>query len=1034
VETEKLTDDLPGVVRAVCKHLVTLFAVASLFLAIGTACPEAYGIVSDWSIHDAYHSHWTAPDGAPSITSIAQGTDGYLWLGTSHGLFFFDGISFKAYQVNHGSEVLSRAISVVAALPGGGLWIGYEQGGASFLLNDELVTYSEADGLAPGTVRAFAKDRKGSIWAATQYGLVRLRGSHWQNVGAHWAYPSEYPDNVFVDSRGTVWTSTRDGLSFLREGEEQSHLVARERLQNVDFSESPDGTLWLASTVGSVRAITTHDGSYTSTGLSLPFRSEGIHIDHDGALWITTVDRGVFRIADPEVKGYSAQSAKAAEQFAARDGLTSNFSFDVVQGREGEIWVVTAKGLDQFRKVPFSPITLLPRSTYVSIAANSAGDLMIASNHFSQVHGGVAIPVRDAPRDVECVYRDPSGHLWVGNSAHLYRLSGSKYIQYASPEGLDNNPHDIQAMTMDEYGSLWVSYLHDGVFRLKGTTWERSGRLVALPRDPAISMLADSQQRLWFGYIDNQIFLLQGATLVRLGTAQGLSLGVVTSFLEVRKRIWVGGANGLQFEDAGIFRTLRLAGEDELRGVSGIAASPNGDFWLNTALGVIRIPAYEVAQALADPSYRVHADHFTYLDGLTGDPEQLHHLPTVVNAQNGRLYFALQGSVTWLNPSELKRNLLPPPVWIQTATADGKVHLHPSMITLPQNTQSLVIDYAAPSLLIPQRVRFRYRLDGIDRGWQEAGTRREAIYSRLPPGHYRFHVIASNNDDVWNETGASLGFNIPPTFVQSILFRILCGIIFAVFLWLLYWVRLHQMTRKLRDHLYARVSERERIARDLHDTFLQGVQGLLLSFHTATKHLDGNERSRELLDEAFRKSDQVMLEGRGLILNLRGEGTETDDLSRSLSVIGNELSKVHTTSFSLVVTGHICDLHPIVRDELYRIAREAITNAFHHAAAAKIEVEMIYGEQQFVLRVRDNGVGIDPKILRAGFREKHWGLPGMRERAKTIGAELDLWSQHKAGTEWELRMPMNVARPPPPKSSRSKLFSTFLNDRGDHHD
>ncbi|WP_263381216.1 sensor histidine kinase [Granulicella arctica] len=1005
----------PGSVRAAWKHFVNQLAVAGLFLVLGIVCPSAFALVPASSIHDAYHSHWTVPDGAPSITSIAQGKDGYLWLGTSHGLYFFDGISFKAYQVNHDGEALSRDISVVKSLPDGGLWVGYEQGGASFLLNDHLVTYSAADGLAQGTVRAFARDRKGTIWAATQYGLVRLIGSRWQNVGVHWGYPSEYPDNVFVDSRGTLWTSTRDGLSFLREGEVQFHLVASKRLQNVDFSESPDGTVWLASAVGSIRAITTHDGNYTATGIAYPFRSEGIHIDSEGALWITTVDHGVFLIADPEAKSKIRSNGTNAEHFAAQDGLTSDYAFDVIESRERGIWVVTAKGLDQFRSIPFSPVKLLAGSTYLAMAADANGGLIIASDQLAQVHDNVAIPVRDAPKGVECVYRDPSSHLWLANSEHLYQLSGSRFISYPLPSGLDDNPHVVQAMTMDKDGALWVSYLHDGVFRLVGSTWDRSGGLATLPKNPAVSMFTDSEQRLWFGYIDNQIITIRGKELTHIGAAQGLSLSVVTSLVEIAKRIWAGGAQGLEFDDGGNFRHLLVAGEDQLSGVSGVATSQDGDFWLNTALGVFHIPSHEIELALANPTYRVHADRFTYLDGLTGTPEQLHHLPTVISAQNGRLYFALQGSVTWLNPSELKRNLLPPPVWIQSATADGQVYRHPSLITLPKNTRSLIIDYAAPSLLIPQRVRFKYRLDGIDQGWQEPGTRREAVYSRLPPGHYRFQVIASNNDDVWNEAGASLGFDIPPTFLQSMLFRLLCGVVFVVFLWLLYWVRLHQMTQRLKEHLYARVSERERIARDLHDTFLQGVQGVLLSFHTATKHIDGNEQSRQLLKEAFRKSDQVMLDGRGLILNLRGEGTETDNLPRSLSVVGNEFSKAHTTSFSLVVTGHICDLHPIVRDELYRITREAIANAFHHAAAAKVEVEMIYGDQQFVLRVRDNGVGIDPKILRAGFREKHWGLPGMRERAKTIGAELDLWSQLKAGTEWELRMPMNVARPPPQK-------------------
>ena len=575
---------------------------------------------------------------------------------------------------------------------------------------------------------------------------------------------------------------------------------------------------------------------------------------------------------------------------------------------------------------------------------------------------------------------------------------------------------------MDKDNALWVSYLQDGVYRLQNGKWKHLGGLPKRSTGPANSMLTDSNGDLWFGYVDNQINRIADGHQTSFGPDQGLAVGSVGSIVEANHRIWVAGTNGLQFMDRGRFRSLHLAGADELRGVAGMAIDQDQALWLNTVTGVLQLPSREIDQALIDPQYKVVANHFSYLDGLTGGPDQPHHHPTVLSGRDGRLYFTIQGSVVSTAPSERTHNLLPPPVWILSATADGKSFSDPSSIELPARTQSLLIDYTATSLLIPQRVRFRYRLDGIDSEWQEAGTRREALYSRLPPGQYRFRVIACNNDGVWNETGAVLHFAIPPAFWQSTIFFALCGIAAAALLWLLYRVRLRQVTQQIKSHLYARVSEREQIARGLHDTFLQGVQGVLLAFHTATKHLEMDSPSQERLDQAFRQSAQVMLEGREIILNLRGEGTNLDELSHSLSLIGAEFSKNQPAAFKMVVSGHSCSLNPIVRDEVYRIAREAITNAFHHATAGKIEVELIYGTHQLLLRIRDDGTGIDPAILRAGFREKHWGLPGMRERAKLIGAELDLWSQPRAGTEWELRIPMSVASASTPRTPRSFFF------------
>jgi len=321
----------------------------------------------------------------------------------------------------------------------------------------------------------------------------------------------------------------------------------------------------------------------------------------------------------------------------------------------------------------------------------------------------------------------------------------------------------------------------------------------------------------------------------------------------------------------------------------------------------------------------------------------------------------------------------------------------------------LEIGYTATSLLVADRVRFRYRLEGYDRGWIEAGSRRQAFYSNLPPRVYTFRVAAANGSGVWNDNGASITLTVPPTFSQTIWFEALCVAAFGGLCVFGYRLRLHQLTEGLRQRMYERLAERERIARDLHDTFFQSVQGLLLRFHTATSRLPQDHPTRHILEEALKQSDQVMLEGRDLLLDLRATASESPDLPAAFAAFGKEMQACHACKFDAAVSGEACPLHPVVFEEVWRIGKEALGNAFRHSGAKAIEAELNYEPQELRIRIRDDGIGIDPEILKQGRREGHWGLPGMRERATKIGARLEIWSRAGAGTEIELRLDANVA-------------------------
>jgi len=394
---------------------------------------------------------------------------------------------------------------------------------------------------------------------------------------------------------------------------------------------------------------------------------------------------------------------------------------------------------------------------------------------------------------------------------------------------------------------------------------------------------------------------------------------------------------------------------------------------------------------------------------------------------DGRVWFANGTALQVFDTSDASRNFIPPPVYIQDVVAEHKIYGGNADIWFPAGTRDLQIDYTALSFRNPQKVAFRYRLEGRDHTWRDAGSRRQAFYTDLPPGHYRFRVIASNNDGVWNEQGAMLAFSIAPSWFQTVWFRLLAVFAFGFALWAIYEVRVRQIEQRFNVGLEARVNERTRIARELHDTLLQSLQGLLLRFQAASNLLPTRpEEAKQRLDTAINHAAQAITEGRDAVHELRAPAGVSNDLSHALSSLGKQLAGQQADLDGPEVCVHLegkpRNLQPTVRDEVYRIAAEALRNAFRHARADRIEVELRYDERRFRLRVRDDGMGFNPRLLSENQPAGHWGLSGMHERAKLVGGTLEVWSELESGTEIELGIPASVAYIRP-AAARWRLFS-----------
>ena len=427
----------------------------------------------------------------------------------------------------------------------------------------------------------------------------------------------------------------------------------------------------------------------------------------------------------------------------------------------------------------------------------------------------------------------------------------------------------------------------------------------------------------------------------------------------------------------------------------------------------MKLDSREFDRAVAHPGYRPHLERYGTLDGIPGSIRQI--------ASSGqRLWVLTSEGLGYLNLNlHVSRNAVPPLVQIETFTPDGKTETASRGIALPKLTHNLQIDYTAFSLTVPERVQFRYKLEGVDKDWQPVTTRRQATYTDPPPGKLRFLVKASNNDGVWNEAGAMLDFSIAPAYYQTHWFQAACILAFLASLWGLYRLRLrqvaHQMTNQFNLRLEERVGERTRIARELHDTLLQSFHGLLFELQAARNlFVRRPEDAIRTLDGAIGGAEAAIAEGRDAIQDLRAGSDVRFDLAHLLRAAGKELSDAQVphgnlAAFRLTVEGSPHALPPILQDELYRIGREVLRNAFRHARAKRIELEIRYGAEELRLRIRDDGIGIDPKVLNAGARPGHWGLQGVRERVKLAGAHVDFWSEAGAGTEVQIKVPGAVA-------------------------
>jgi signal transduction histidine kinase/ligand-binding sensor domain-containing protein len=992
------------------------------------------------------HESWKFKDGAPEQPrAFAQTADGYLWVGAPAGLFRFDGVRFELFRSPFGDQLQSTNVSALFAPSHGGLWVGYVFGGFSFLSNGRITNF--VDGT--GSVFGFAEDRNGTVWCAASRGLWRFDGSSWQSVGTQWGLiPKQSMVQVGLDREGTLWAlagtiydSVAKQLYFLLQGERQFRK-AGDNLFVRSFTWDADGTV-----------LTTHEkrsqdrGSGIELEIGLPAYpilkkdSEQV-VDRANRIWFF----GPYPILNhpaneplPEIaRKVSAQNSEAYD--------IDFIDYARLVDREGSIWIGADTGVHRFSYSPLMQQELpKPPGPFFVVAPDEGGVVWISagsgmgSSAVYRVANGKANLQKILPGASSFAYRAPDKTIWFGGEGGVWHMVNGSLKRVELPPEMVRNGNAVFTMTQDEAGGEWLSFGNAGLYRFKDGVWTRYEARQSPPNPlpqsmpspattpgcPVLIAYTDTLKRVWFGCTKNQLAVLDADRMQIFGPKNGIQVGNITAFYGRGSGVWIGGEFGLQQFDHGRFHNINAMDKESLRGISGIVETANGDLWLNGLGGIVHIRRAEIVQALNNPSYQVSAERFDRRAGLPGLPSQLRYMPTATEGTDGRLWFNVNNGVVWLDPNQASIRIPPPPVSIQSISADDQGFALDQPVKLPPHTGNVQISWAAISLLHPEAIHYRYKMRS---GWHDVGTSNSVSYRNLPPGSYHFVVAAGDSNGVWSNNTATAEFMILPAYYQTNWFRAACLAAFLMSLWALYQLRLRQMAKQFNVRFEERVGERTRIARDLHDTLLQSFHGILLHFQTGINQLpERPDDARKTLEKAMHQARLAIVEGREAIQGLRSSVVETNDLAPAIRTLGEELATgSNAPPFQVHVEGTPRDLHPILRDEVYRITGEGIRNAFRHADAKQIEVEIYYDDARIRVRVRDDGKGIDPKLLSGNGREGHFGLPGMRERAKLIAGKLTVWSEPGSGTEVELSIPASRAYTAPARGNHTSIVTKFL--------
>jgi ligand-binding sensor domain-containing protein/signal transduction histidine kinase len=1023
-------------------RLATLASLAFASLLAAAPRPESSQYSYDrWGRENGFS--WGAAN------AIAQSPDGYLWIATEHGLVRFDGYTFRLYAAA-GPALKMDDVRQLYTDNQGTLWI--------LLATTQLLRYRDgrfeaARDEAQFGINAIGHRQDGTpLFSSSSFGPLTFSDGNYERLAANdspavpgpllqrddtlssrlsWAtgvMPHRYVQtdspaaSIAETSDRTLWLGTRDGLFSLTPGQslQQGKSVSKTPVNCLLALKR--GELWIGTDHGVLR----WDGrQLTNAGLSPSLSNAKITammLDRDGNRWLVT-SNGLFRTtAEDKEESLSDENTLAA----------------LHEDREGDIWVGSHSGLERLREKVFR--TISPPEN-----ARSGGPIYVDDTNrlwFAPLDGGlhwfqgqqIGSVVEDGlDRDVVYSIAGRGSELWIGRQrgglTYLNFAGGSLRTKtYTRKDGLAQD--SVYAVYETQDGTVWAGTLNAGVSKLSRSSFTTYTTANGLSSNSVLAIAERPDGSVWFATPDGLSELAAGHWRV-FKTADGLPSSEISClFTDSTGTLWIGTKAGLAILQSAAIQVPANLPKALQEQTLGIAEGKRGGLWVTTANHIVRADRAKLAAGtVRDADLR----EFGADDGLPGT-EGVKRSPSLLTDSRGQIWVSTNRGISVVDPKHALRPAAPAMVHIDGVTADG-TPLDPSALAMfNDKPRRVTFAFTGISLAAPDRVRYKYKLEGADERWSEPVRERQVTYGNLGSGSYRFVVASTDSQGVWNSDESAFQFRIAPAFWETWWFRVATIAVLALTAFVIYRLRMRAFARRTNLRFEERLAERTRIAQELHDTLLQGFLSASMQLHVIADQLPADSPAHSSLHRVLGLIGRVIEEGRNAVRGLRTTERDNRDLGEELSRIRAQFPQQDAVEFRVVVEGTPRALHPVIRDEIYRIGHEALTNAFRHSQADSIEAELEYAADGLRLVVRDSGIGLDSKEPERKA-DSHWGLTGMRERAKKIGASFKILSRIGTGTEVDLWVPGQIAfLPSAGKSRASWLAGIFGRRNGQSHD
>jgi len=952
------------------------------------------------------------------VLSILQSQEGYLWLATSDGLVRFDGVRFTIFNKANTKGIKSNRLTALFESNDGALWVGTEEVGIIRYKDGEFTTFNIEEGLPDRWVWAIHQDKDRNPLVLTKNGIAQWRDGRFR----------PYVSEDGVSNRSFEWFQKTGGLSFynpsglhwFKDGRYRTFTI-QDGLSSLDFAwigEDQSGTLWVATK--DERLYRLKDGALERYGLKgLSSRDiRAVYQDRRGNIWIGT-SQGHLNLLNGD----------GLNTYGVEQGLSSKSLNVIYEDREGTLWMGAGNGLYRIRKQAikvYSEQEGLTANNVYTILEDHDGSIWIGA--WDRLLGGLTrfkdgVFTRYGKKDglsgnyVSALATDREGNLWIGTHEDgLNRYKDGRFTIYTTRDGLLDNT--LLAIQQDRGGTLWfgspegLNSYRDGLFRSYSV---REG----LPDRKVQVIQQDHDGSLWVGTVGG-LCRLRGETFTSYREADGLSSNNIRSLYEDADGVlWIGTYDGgLNRLKSGKFTSYTTSQGLFNNGVFQILEDNSGNLWMSCNLGIYRVSKKDLNDFAEGKIQRIFSISYGKKDGLLNLECNGGRQPAGSKTRDGRLWFPTQQGVAVIDADGIAINSQPPPVVIEEVLLGNKPVAFREAVQVEPGQVDFEIHYTGLSFITPEHVMFKYRLEGLDKEWVDAGTRRTAYYRYVPPGEYTFTVIAANRDGIWNTKGASLNIVVNPPFWRTWWFMSITIAILAGLAVIGYQLRISQLKTAhaaqeafSRQLIESQENDRKRIAAGLHDGLGQSLAIIknraLVGLNAAT----GNELTREQFDQISTQSTQAIDEVKEIAYNLRPYLLDRLGLTKAIESMLNKVAGSSGIRFS----ARIDQLDGLFSKEgeinLYRIVQESVNNIVKHAAANEAEVTIKKQGQQVAITIKDNGKGFSARGANPGEPGKRgFGLIGIAERARLLGGRPMIESSPGLGTTIRLTLPLKDVR------------------------